>query len=67
MQRMITFLSEVAGYDVIRVEHAPQYFHYSFRSDVCTKIQAIPTSILLTLMLTYTSDGEWSNEHRMFE
>jgi len=67
MQRLIAFLLKVAGHDMVTVQHAQRYFHYSFRSDVCTNIQAIPTSILLKLMFTYTSDGEWSNEHWMFE
>jgi hypothetical protein len=67
MQRLIAFLLEVAGYDVVTIQHALRYFHFSFRSDVCTNIQAIPTSILLRLMFTYTSDGEWSNERWMFE
>jgi hypothetical protein len=67
MQRLIAFLSEVAGHEVITVQHAQQCFRYSFPSDVCTKIHAIPTSILLKLMFTYISDGEWSNEHWMFE
>ena len=67
MQRLMALLLEVAGHDVITVEHAPRHFHYSFRSDVCTNIQAIPTSILLKLMFTYTSDVEWSNERWLFE